>query len=123
MALRNLSPDRHSGGYTPTLTAGTNVDAVVLLNAFFAVHGDLVECWVAMTVDATTAAAYDLRISLPFGIPVAAAGDIIGTASPLIPDSGGSVTGDATNNEAQLDSAASTTGVETVVAHFAYRMT
>lgn len=122
MALRNLSRDRQSGLWTPTITDVTNVDASVLLNAFFAIHGDLVECFVSMTIDMTAAAVYAVRLSLPFGIDVAAAGDIIGTCAPVGGANGGTVTGDPTNNEALVDSQNGTTGVETVQAQFAYRI-
>ena len=122
MALRNLSPHRQAGDWTPTITDVDNVDASVLLNAFYAVSGNLVQCWVAMTIDMTAAAAFTVRVSLPFGIDVAAAGDIVGLASPLIPNGGGAVVGDPTNNEAEITSFNSTLGVETVLASFAYKI-
>ncbi len=123
MALRNLSPDRQSGTWTPTLTGVVNIDSITLLNAFFAIHGDVVQCWVAMTVDATAGSSHQGRISLPFGIDVAAVGDIIGMASSILQGGSGSITGDPTSNEAVVDGQNNGTGPESVVAQFAYRMT
>ena len=122
MSLRNLAPDRQSGEWIPTITDVDNVAASVLLNAFFAISGDLVHCWVSMTIDMTAAAVYAVRLSLPFGIVVAAAGDIIGTCAPVGGAFGGTVTGDPTNNEALVDSENGGTGVETVQVYFAYRL-
>jgi predicted membrane protein len=122
MALRNLARNHQAAGWVPTITDVDNVAASVLLGAFYAVSGNLVNCWVSMTIDMTAAAVYAVRLSLPHGIAIAAASDIIGTCAPVGGAFGGTVVGDPTNNEALCDSQNGTTGVETVQAHFAYRM-
>ncbi len=124
MALRNLSPDRQSNTWVPTLTAGANVAAVVFINGFYSITGDVVHCFLEMTVDPTVITTpWTVRASLPVGVDLAATGDLIGTAGVL--DSGGlggAVTADTTNNEANIDSQNLGAGVETIVVQFGYRV-
>jgi len=106
MALRNQKIHRRSFRYTPTIVAVTNVDAtpVALAPFFVTVTGKHVRVSGVVSVDPTAAAtASAVGIPLPYGIDVVAAGDVTGVASHRLCTLGASVTGDTTNNRAQLD--------------------
>ena len=104
MSLRNLSAAKRGGNYTPTLTGVTNIDTVTLNGAFYQISGNVVTVYLHCAIDATAAAAWEFRCSLPFAIDVQATQDIIGGGS--VSGSGGfgaAVQGDPTNNEAAID--------------------
>ncbi len=124
MALENLSPHRRSGLWTPTLTIVSNLDVLTLVNAFFAISGNLVQCYLAATADPTAAGVYSFRAALPTGSRIADARDIIGVCSPeTLAVFGGSVKADVASGEALIstDADAGVTVVD-VYAHWAYRV-
>jgi hypothetical protein len=106
MALRNLRPNRRSTRYTPTIVAVTNVDAtpVALAPFLVTVTGKHVRVSGVVSVDPTAAAtASAVGIPLPYGLDVLVAADITGVASNSLCTLGAHVTGDVTNNRAQLN--------------------
>lgn len=107
-----FATDVSSGEYTPTLTGVTNVAASALLAARFHRIGANVTVYFALTIDATTTGATELDISLPIASTLAAATDCIGMAvSATAAENQGAVTGDVSNDRAQLDLTAVGTGV------------
>lgn len=122
MTLNRLPAQKRDGAWVPTLVAVANLDDLTLLNAFFAISGDVVECSLAVNVDPTLAAAWSFRATLPFGISLAAESDLIGVLAPAVSGGfGGTVRGDTTNNQALLEGQMSTEALD-VYAQFAYRI-
>ncbi len=124
MALRNLTPDRASGDYSPTLTIVSNIAVLTLLKAFFAVTGDIVQVYFAATVDPTLAdTEYTFRVSLPFGLELASVNDIMGVCSPSgSVGLGGAIKGHLASDQAIVDSAQPVATVLDLYGHFAYRI-
>lgn len=113
--------DFESGEYTPTLTNVTNVAASAVLGARYFRIGNVVTVYFSITIDVTSAAATELDMTLPVVSNLAAAKDLIGHANsaetvgePLV------VTGDSTNEKAQLSYTAVGTGVVTWNGSFSY---
>ncbi len=124
MALRNLTPDRLSGDYTPALTIVSNIAVLTLLKAFFAVSGDIVQVHFAATVDPTSAdTVFTFRVSLPFGLELASVNDIIGVCSPSLGVGvGGAIKGHLATDTAIVDSAQPVATALNLYGTFAYRM-
>lgn len=124
MALRNLTPDRLSGDYSPTLTIVSNLAVLTLLKAFFAVTGDIVQVYFAAAVDPTLAdTEYTFRISLPFAFELASVNDIVGVCSPSASVGlGGAIKGHLASDQAIADSAQPVATSLDLYGHFAYRI-
>ena len=110
-----------SGTYTPTLTAGTNVDAMGSPKGNWTRVGQVVNVSVRCTVDATTTGNTDFQVSLPVASNFANAYNCMGTASI------GSWTGppahieaDTTNDTAKVLHAATQTTTQWVYMTFQY---
>ena len=121
MALPNLPVSKHGALWVPTLTVVTNIAVLTLLNAIYTINGRVVQCFVGATVDPTAGTAWQFRCSLPFGVDVVAAKDVMGVCGQATVVGAGTVIGDATNNAALIgglhdDSA------EDVFAIFAYKI-
>lgn len=122
MGLDRLPIQKKSGIWLPTLTIVTNIDALTFLNGFYVISGNLVQCYLAASVDPTGGATWAFRASLPFGIDLAADSDLIGVCAPSVSGGfGGTVRADPTNNEALFQTTHSV-GALDVYAHFAYRI-
>jgi hypothetical protein len=111
----------------PTLTLEQNLAALTLLSAFYAVTGDVVQCWVALLADPTAGGDIGFTVSLPTPLfhNVSDPEDVIGTASFEAP-SGGQPGGNVQANApspltAFVTSTAPNGTAGNIFVHFAYR--
>lgn len=112
-----------AGGYTPTLTNVTNVDASTAFALQYLRVGNTVTVSGKIEVDPTAAAATSVGISLPIASNFGAAEDCggIGAAHAIAGQSGG-IYADAANNRAELTYVAANTGNAAMWIHFTYQV-
>lgn len=93
-----------SGTYTPTLTGVANVDAATSNVCQYMRVGNVVTVSGTINVDTTTASTLtQLGISLPIASALTSFVQCCGTANSRIANAFGIITGDATNDRAQLE--------------------
>ena len=120
MALLKLPDHRLSEFYIPTIAVDTNLSAATLVTAFRTVNGQCVQVYGVVNADPTTAAAFSFSVTLPFGMPVTAEHDIIGSCGARgWPNNGGIVRAGITSDVAIVRTAAGDAAVD-VYFHFAY---
>ena len=109
--------------YVPTLTDVTNVAASVLVDARYVRIGRTVIVLFAVTIDATGTGATELGISLPVASALAAAGDLVGSAtSGTASEHGAQLSADTSNDRASLTYTAVGTGVVDWQGSFSYQL-
>ena len=122
MSLRNLKPHRLSKSYAATFTSVANLDSTPTGTLRYAIVGRQVRVSGEISADPTAGATLTrLGISLPFGFDVVNTTDVSGGAHNQVAQNG-EVTGDTTNNRAELAFTSSGTAVETWQVHFSYQM-
>ena len=124
MALHNIPPYRQSELWVPTLTGVGNVDDVTLINAFYTVDGNVVTCYVAISVDPTVGAGeWTVRCSLPVGKSITDAGQIAGGGGVVgSAGFGAGVIADVANNEAIISGANGVGTALTASVTFGYQL-
>jgi hypothetical protein len=111
-----------SGTYTPTLTGVMNVDATTSHLCHYLRVGSTVQVSGHIEVDATAAAATQVRISLPISSNLGAVGDCAGCAYSNTVASGAAILADATNDTALMEYVATDTANRALWFSFSYRI-
>jgi hypothetical protein len=114
-----------SGEYTPTLTAGTNLDGVTLISAHYYRTGNMCIVYISFTADPTATGFADFDVSLPFASEISNASEVIGsgsiTGSTLVESV--SVSGDVADNRAVVQFGATGTSTSAYFVSFSYKIT
>jgi hypothetical protein len=111
-----------NGTYTPTLTGVANVDATTSHLCHYLRVGSTVQVSGHIEVDATAAAATQVRISLPISSNLGAVGDCAGCAYSNTVASGAAILADATNDTALMEYVATDTANRALWFSFSYRI-
>jgi len=121
--ISGASGNLYSGTYTPTLTNVANLDATTVYSCQYMRVGDTVTVSGKLDVDPTTISTLtQAGISLPIASNLANNNECAGTACARLFVEPGSITGDVTNDRAQLDFFAQSTANHAVFFHFTYRI-
>ena len=120
MTLLKLPNHRISEFYTPTVEVDANLAEATLVTAFRTVNGQCVQVYGVVNADPIAASAFSFSVTLPFGMPVTAEQDLIGSAGARgWASSGGVVRAGITSNVAIVRTVAGDAAVD-VYFHFAY---
>ncbi len=110
-----------SGTYTPTLTNVTNITSSTAKKCQWQRVGNVVHVSGSVDITPTLAAAATVGISLPIASNLAVATDCAGNADAIGVAMPGSISGDITNDRAQLDVIASV-GANTLYFSYTYEV-
>jgi hypothetical protein len=112
-----------SGTYTPTLSAGSNLDSSFAYLARWERNGDNVTVSGQLDLDPTATGYTLLKLSLPIPSNLTGAGELTGIASTRGANSvAGSVSADATNDLALLEMTFTATTLQGVMYSFTYKV-
>jgi hypothetical protein len=114
--------DIRSGTYTPTCTAGSNLDTFTCNKFQWLRVGNTVTASGTLTVDATTGSANtNGRITIPVASALAVTADLAGTTGSAS-NEGGTVLADVATDTASVTWRAVSTSSQTLTVHFTYEV-